>query len=142
MSATPFPTSVPLGESIRDLALSLMNPTNPASDRSWRVHVRGLLDPVREAFTQHRQATEGALGLYAEVVHDAPRLAHTVDGLVAEHRALDTAMDTLARWADELSHDAETLRRRALEVLGDLSRHRQHDADLVYEAYTTDIGGE
>jgi hypothetical protein len=142
MSATPFPTSVPLGESIRDLALSLMNPTNPTSDRFWRAHVRGLLDPVRVAFAQHRLATEGARGLYAEVVHDAPRLAHTVDGLVAEHHALDSAMDTLTRWADELSQDAETLRRRALEVLGDLSRHRQHDADLVYEAYTTDIGGE
>ena len=94
MSATPFTTSVPLGESIRDLALSLMNPTNPAADRSWRLHMRGLLGPVREAFAQHRLATEGDLGLYAEVVHDAPRLAHTVDGLVAEHRALDSAMDT------------------------------------------------
>ncbi len=118
MSVTPFPISVPLGESIRDLALSLMNPTSPASDRSWRAHVRGLLDPVREAFAEHRLATEGDLGLYADVVHDAPRLAHTVDGLVAEHHALDPAMDSLARWADEVSHDAEALRRRALEVLG------------------------
>jgi hypothetical protein len=141
MSATPFPTSVPLGESIRDLALSLINPA-ASSDRSWRVHLRGLLDPVREAFAQHRAATEGDKGIYAEVVHDAPRLARTVDGLVAEHHALDLAMDTLAQWADEVSQDAETLRRRALEVLGDLSRHRQHDADLVYEAYSTDIGGE
>ena len=29
-----------------------------------------------------------------------------------------------------------------MEVLDELARHRQHDADLVYEAYATDIGGE
>ena len=38
--------------------------------------------------------------------------------------------------------DAETLRHRAMAVLDELTRHRQHDADLVYEAYATDIGGE
>jgi hypothetical protein len=27
-------------------------------------------------------------------------------------------------------------------LLRDLSRHRQRGADLVYEAYATDIGGE
>jgi hypothetical protein len=153
MSVTPFPTAfpqherpwhattVPLGESIRALALSLKS-ASPASDRSLRTQLRGLLDPIREAFAEHRAATEGDHGLYAAVVNDAPRLAHTVDGLVAEHHALDRAMDTLARWADEVSADAEALRRRALDILGELSRHRQHDADLVYEAYSTDIGGE
>jgi len=154
MPVTPYSTAfplpeqpwrnsgIPLGDSVRALALSLMNPASSASERSWRVQLRGLLDPVRKAFAEHRAATEGAHGLYAEVVHDAPRLAHTVDGLVAEHHALDTAMAKLAHWTDEVSADAEAIRRGALEVLGELSRHRQHDADLVYEAYTTDIGGE
>jgi hypothetical protein len=29
-----------------------------------------------------------------------------------------------------------------MEVLDGLAQHRQRDSDLVYEAYTTDIGGE
>jgi len=154
MSVTPYSTAfplpeqswntnaVPLGDSIRALALSLMNPAGSAAEHSWRSQLRGLLDPVRKAFAEHRAATEGDHGLYAEVVNDAPRLARTVDGLVAEHHALDSAMARLARWADEVSADAEAIRRGGLEVLGELSRHRQHDADLVYEAYSTDIGGE
>jgi FAD/FMN-containing dehydrogenase len=127
-----------LGESIRALSQTLRMPDMA----SVRQQLRGLLDPLRAAFAEHRAATEGTDGIYAEVVYDAPRLANTVHGLVAEHAALDSAMAALARRADEVSADAEALRRHAYKVLDELSRHRQHDADLVYEAYATDIGGE
>lgn len=122
--------------------MSLVLPPDQALDHSWRTHLRGLLDPMREAFAQHRAATEGDEGLYADVVQDAPRLARAVDGLVAEHRSLEQAMARLASIADEVSADADALRRGARQVLDGLTRHRQHDADLVYEAYATDIGGE
>jgi hypothetical protein len=36
----------------------------------------------------------------------------------------------------------ERVRQRADELLAALSRHRQRGADLVYEAYATDLGGE
>jgi hypothetical protein len=154
MSVTPFTSAfplperswnaegIPLGDTIRAFALSLVVPGDQPMDRRWRDHVRGLLDPMREAFAEHRAATEGDEGLYADVVQDAPRLARTVDGLVAEHRTLDLAMARLASIADEVSADAEAVRRGARQVLDGLTRHRQHDADLVYEAYATDIGGE
>jgi len=157
MSVTPFPSpymrdragvlrgQLPLGDSIRNLAHSLRLPESPtisAADVNWRDQLRRLLDPLREAFAAHRAVTEGDEGVYAEMVHHAPRLARTVDGLVAEHHAIDSAMATLAHWADEVSADAEILRRRAMDVLNELTLHRQHDSDLVYEAYATDIGGE
>jgi hypothetical protein len=160
MSVTPFPSPYrrdratgilraqsPLGESIRNLAHSLRPATESAhaltnSEPTLRDQLRRLLDPLREAFAAHRAATEGDEGIYAEMVDHAPRLARTVDDLVAEHRAIDSAMATLARWADEVSADAEILRRRATDVLNELTLHRQHDSDLVYEAYATDIGGE
>ena len=135
-------TAVPLGETIRALALSIMGSSEQAPDHPWRDHLRSLLAPLREAFAEHRAVTEGDRGLYADVVHDAPRLARAVSGLVAEHHTLDTAMARLASIADEVSADAEALRLGAMEVLDDLARHRQNDADLVYEAYATDIGGE
>jgi hypothetical protein len=36
----------------------------------------------------------------------------------------------------------EHQRRHALELMAALVRHRQRGADLVYEAYSVDIGGE
>ena len=113
-----------------------------APDPGWRMHLCGRLMPLRAAFAEHREHTEGEEGLYAQVISDAPRLAHAVDGLVAEHAALDSAMATLANRAAEVSADAEALRRGALHMLDDLARHRQRVSDVVYEAYAIDIGGE
>jgi hypothetical protein len=103
--------------------------------------VRAVLEPLREAFAEHRAATEGVSGIYADVVHDAPRLARTVDGLVAEHECIDAAMARLATMAARDGQE-EALRAQAGEVLDTLLRHGRHDAELVHEAYTTDIGGE
>lgn len=157
MSVTAFPSDMPsqrerrwalaapnpLGESIRNLAVMLGSPRALAgADRTLRDQLRGLLAPLREAFAAHRAATEGVTGIYAEMVLDAPRLARTVDGLVAEHDAIDEAMAALARWTEEVSGDIETLRQRTLAVLDEIARHGQADADLVHAAYTTDLGGE
>jgi hypothetical protein len=147
MSVSPIPhfepswsvSRAPLTELVHDLGKTLIG---PADQESWPVHLGALLRPLREAFAEHRAATEGDAGLYAEVLVDAPRLANTVGGLVAEHRVIDTAIQRLAAVADEITVDAEALRRGALEVLDELAQHRQRDSDLVYEAYTTDIGGE
>lgn len=114
----------------------------PAPDSGWRTHLSGRLDPLREAFAEYRAATEGEDGLYAQVVSEAPRLAHEVDGLVAERGAVERAMANLARQAAEASADAETLRRGAQDMLSGLTKHRQHVADVVYTAYAVDIGGE
>ena len=138
MSVTPFP-HLDHAETIRDLARRLVGPAEP---ESWRDHLRALVRPLQEAFAAHRAATEGDHGLYAEVVLDAPRLANTVDGLVAEHHVIGSAMERLAAVASEVSPDAEALRREAIEVLDGLAQHGQRDSDLVYEAYATDLGGE
>jgi hypothetical protein len=145
MSVTPYRTSFlepgALGASIRLLTKNVTG-FQPDSEPSWRARVAGLLNPLRAAFAAHRAATEGATGLYAEVVQDAPRLARTVDGLVEEHATLDGAMARLARIASSVESDAEALRHEAMVILAALAQHRQRDSDLVYDAYTTDIGGE
>ncbi len=141
MSAASVPAPIPLsnltrsrlGEAAQALATSLTYPP----DR-WR----GLLVSVRDAFKEHRHATEGAQGYYADVVQDAPRLAYMVDGLVAEHSSLDTAIASLAQAAERTDLDAEILRADARRVLDSLDRHRQLDCDLLHEAYAIDIGGE
>jgi len=129
-------TGIPrqLSSSVRALAAA-MEPADPRS-------VFAVLEPLRLAFADHRAATEGAAGLYAGVVQDAPRLAHAVDGLVAEHHCIDAAMTRLAAIVATGEPPVQAVRDGAREVLDELVRHGQRDADLVYDAYTTDIGGE
>ena len=139
MPVTPRPHAssshgaVPLGRSVHAFAAEV-----PGADATA---VRAVLEPLRVAFAEHRAATEGDTGIYADVVQDAPRLARTVDGLVAEHVCIDAAMARLATIAAADPH-SEALRDQAREVLDTLLRHGRHDTDLVHEAYVTDIGGE
>jgi len=112
----------------------------PVADPEWRAMVRGRLAALREEFTAHVVVTEGRSGLYAELLHTAPRLARRVAVLTREHAAITAAIEALGR---QIEHaEADELRGWASDLLRELSRHRQRGADLVYEAYATDIGGE
>jgi hypothetical protein len=112
---------------------------SPVADPAWRSGVVAALGRLHDAFRTHVELTEGADGLYAEVLADAPRLARKVRNLRREHGRLLTALEVLTERADA---DPDRLRYRASELLRELSRHRQRGADLIYEAYATDIGGE
>jgi hypothetical protein len=110
-------------------------PTDPA----WRHGVAAELARLRTEFHAHVELTEGPDGLYAEVLGDAPRLVHQVYSLGRDHDRVLAALDALTARIDA---EPRRLRRWAGELLHEVSRHRQRGADLVYEAYAIDIGGE
>jgi hypothetical protein len=119
----------------------------PPHDPGWRDQLDHRLTGLRRAFAEHVGVTEGPEGLYHELVDQAPRLAAGVHGLMRDHRALLSAMDGLrARVCpgtpDGVEPDVDQLLRRAHQLIQHLYEHRQRGADLVYEAYGTDIGGE
>jgi septation ring formation regulator EzrA len=114
----------------------------PAQELGWRDRVVARLRALSAAFAEHVVVTEGTAGLYAELLDHAPRLCHGVHGLVREHAAVKTALSTLERRAVQREARIDDLRSWASDLLRELSRHRQRGADLVYEAYHTDIGGE
>jgi hypothetical protein len=116
--------------------------TVPAADPEWRREVDALLSRLREAFSEHVDVTEGPEGLYGELVNHAPRLARGIDGLKREHADLLARMDGLHGRVHRPDPTIEQVRRWASELLDELWQHRQRGADLVYEAYATDIGGE
>jgi hypothetical protein len=116
-------------------------------DPGWRNKVGERLSGLKRAFAEHVGLTEGPNGLYHELVDQAPRLASGVHGLVRDHRELLAAMDGLHERVSadprEISaRDVDQVRGWASDLLRELSEHRQRGADLVYEAYGTDIGGE
>ena len=114
--------------------------------QAWAELVRATLVRVRETFAAHVDVTEGADGLYQEVLAQAPRLSGAVNRLQHEHVEIASALDEVDNRLDASMSDADTwvesIRDAAVTLMGLLVRHRQRGADLVYEAYDVEIGGE
>lgn len=115
----------------------------PAGDeRRWREAVDRALRELRGALDAHVGAVEAPGGLYADVGARSPRLLHAIDKLREDHVTLDeqTAALEAAVAADELS--VEATRESAVLLLAEISRHRHRGADLLWDSYDIDIGGE
>jgi hypothetical protein len=113
---------------------------------AWSGHVDGELHRLRGALADHTREVEGEDGILAEIVAQAPRLSNRVALLKKEHLSMDEQMGEIIRKAGTMSMDvleesSDEIRDSVLELLGRLSRHRQKGADLVYRAYSVDIGG-
>ncbi len=132
-----------LRESLDALELSLSAPA--AADRAgWVRRVHDGLGGLAHDFEHHIDLTEGADGLYQELLAASPRLSEAVSRLTAEHSAIRKQIDDLLARVDtagDLEH-VTVVRDLGTDLLGSLIRHRQRGADLVYEAYEFDIGGD
>jgi hypothetical protein len=122
---------------------------SPAAGRAdaWATEVGGAVHALQDAFDAHIETTEAPDGILDAIVALAPRLANGVAKARREHVELgqglrdqvslfDAASPTLdTDWVEQRRQDVSELLRR-------LARHRQLGADLTYEAYEVDIGGE
>lgn len=88
-----------------------------------------VLVRLRTDFALHIEVTEGPEGLHHAILAGDLRLANQVQALAAEHAEIAAELDGV----DEANS--------AQVVLDRLVRHRQRGADLIREAYDTDIGG-
>jgi hypothetical protein len=121
--------------------------SSPAAGRvpGWTDQVLKEMVSLRDAFEQHIIVTEKPGGLYEEIMERAPRLVGKIHRLQDEHPQIDTAiqgtLEKLEGGIDESSWPLDTARDDLQRLLGRIVRHRQHGADLVWEAYNVDIGG-
>ncbi|MFD0823435.1 hypothetical protein ACFQ0D_35120, partial [Micromonospora zhanjiangensis] len=97
---------------------------------------------LQGSFAEHVRATEGADGLYAELLDRAPWLAHSTRALVREHGAVAATIGALRRRTELPETGVDELRNRSVDLLRALARHRQRGADLIHHAYELDLGGE
>ena len=111
---------------------------------AWSSVLADRLQVLRQAFDHHVELTESPTGFLSEIVDQAPRLAHAAENLRVEHSTIATAFERASaavRSAEEGPDRVEDAREAVLDLLQQLARHRQHGADLVYEAYNVDIEG-
>lgn len=117
----------------------------PGSDRSvvWGEQLHAAVDRLATEFALHVEVTEGAHGLHQAILSGDLRLANQVQALATEHPDIAAEIAELAAASDAPvgPGDVAEVRERATSLLGRIVRHRQRGADLIYEAYQTDIGG-
>lgn len=105
----------------------------------WRDAVDDALTALRDALSSHVEETEGPDGLFHDVIDKSPRMAPAVQDMEADHVLLLEACDAaLASTGD--SSEPERVRRFVNVLLGRLASHRQKGAEMLYEAFMTDIG--
>ncbi len=129
-----------------DLERAVASPARGRVDE-WIAGVRTALDALREVVDHHIHATEAPGGFLDEIVGTEPRLANQTQRLREEHGELVDAISEASirlRTGTTFAPDewVDAMRDRLLVLLGVLARHRQRGADLVYEAYAVDIGGD
>jgi hypothetical protein len=92
---------------------------------------------------EHIDATEGPDGFHSDMLTAAPRLAYAVEVSVREHAAItELIAEIVGRSHPQKPDDADAIREMGTRLLGLLIRHRQRGADMIYEAYQSDLGGE
>lgn len=117
----------------------------PATNRAvvWGERVHTAIAALATDFREHIAVTEGPGGLHQSILAGDLRLANAVDSLTAEHAVIAAELAELVAdtEAPVTPGDVAVVREHANRLLGHAVRHRQRGAELIYEAYATDIGG-
>lgn len=125
-----------LYEAMRRLETAVARPSGLAD---WRIEIEAALSYLEWALEAHVSEVESDVGLFAQLTERAPHLVAEIESLRSEHTELHiachTALSMAADWAPS------TLRRRVNALLGRLAIHRQYGAELLFDAYNTDLGG-
>ncbi len=111
----------------------------------WRLRVAMAIDHATIRIEEHAKQTEARGGFLDQVMQEEPRLQRRVNQLKVDHERLEKEVDALRLSVsmvddDRIPDKAVGIRNQAIELLGQLTRHRQRGADLIYEAYHVDIG--
>ena len=132
-----------LYESMSALEQALAAPA-PGRLDAWaeRVHI-ALVELVSD-FREHIAIAEGPNGVFRRALITTPRLSDAVARLTREHAEINDLIDQLLTrvGAAPVSDGVDGVRDLGTALLVRLIQSRQRSADLIYEAYQSDIGGE
>jgi hypothetical protein len=129
--------------SIWALEQALASPT-PGRHAAWAEQVGAALTELSADFAEHVAETEGANGTHDAVLATTPRLSNSVRRLVSDHGIIAGLLGDLRVrvGAPMAAGEVDAVRDLGTALLSRLARHRQRGADLIYQAYQVDLGGE
>ena len=132
-----------LRESMSALEQALAAPA-PGRLDAWTQRVHAALVELFSDFREHIAIAEGPEGVYPGVLSTTPRLSSEVARLTRDHAEINDLIDQLLTRlsAAPRSDGVDGVRDLGTALLVRLIRSRQASADLVYEAYQSDLGGE
>lgn len=111
----------------------------------WNETLTSNVKEMESALHGHIDEVEGPSGLLDEIVDKAPRLQRASEETKAHHRVLSEMvtklLDMLSSAGESGTPPVSEIRAAIVDLLNELTRHRQKGADLIYEAYDVDIGG-
>ena len=115
----------------------------PMAAQAWDERVHTAMVELAHDWRDHRSLTEGEGGLYADVRRSAPHLSGPADRLLAEHVEVSGLLRSVIERleASEPVCDVAAFREEVTALMGRLVRHRQRGSDLVWSAYSCDLGG-
>lgn len=114
----------------------------------WRLRVAMAVDHAVARIGEHIAETEGPGSILDQIRQTAPRLSRRIDQMRVDHERLEKAGHALAHAVADLGESegegmpdrANAVRNQAIEMMGQIARHRQRGADLLFEAYHVDLG--
>jgi hypothetical protein len=116
----------------------------PGREQVWNRQVIEKLGAVVDLLDEHAHSAEVKDGLLEIIGGAQPRLLHRVERLRREHVALHEQASALIRQIDhhaaEETPDFHDIRQRTTWLLAAVRHHRAAAADLIFEAFSTDIG--
>lgn len=132
-----------LYEAVVGLEDALATPVGDGT--KWRLRVAMAVDHATIRIEEHATQTESPGGFLDKVTQEHPQLQRRVNQLKVDHERLEKEADALRLTVsliedDRIPDEAVAIRNQAIDLLGQLTRHRQRGSDLIYEAYQVDIG--
>jgi hypothetical protein len=126
---------------LRDAAESLGRAAaGTRSDRFDRIATE--LANVSTALADHVKLTEGPDGIHNELVTIAPRLSSDIRLLTKDHDFMEFMIEAAEAELRTEEPNPSVVDDHVNRLLDRIARHRLRDAEMVYEAYDVDIGGQ
>jgi len=126
-----------IGAALSRLEDALARPVGAKDE--WRARVGWALDDLATVGRVQIAAFLSPGGPLEEAVGRSPRLSGPVDQLRRELPDIEGEADNLQKKLGEV--DPADMRRQLIPFLGRVVRIRQTVADVMWEAYSVDIGG-
>lgn len=115
----------------------------PVGKESWVIDLRHSLRQLEVAWNHHLVEMQNPDGLLDQIVEQAPRLQRSVEEMRDAQTKMAGTIGAAMKLISDADEDADPneFREAAIAALVAVTRHRQRGADLIFDAYSIDIGG-